>query len=542
MTPDQFLEEFGHFLEAPSGIEKLRETILLLGVSGRLAPQDPNDGSAKKLLDSWEGAKQNLNATKKVKLRKNVPPVDLSETPFSLPENWEWERLARVGYDLGQKKPDQEFCYIDVSAIDNKAGRISDAVDVIAADRAPSRARKIVRAGTVLYSTVRPYLRNIVIVDREFPFEPIASTAFAVIYPFEGLLSRFLHIWLRSAYFSEYVSGEMKGVAYPAINDQKFFRGLVPIPPSNEQVRIVAKVDELMALCEELEAERNQAAEILTSFQSAALNRLANADSAENLATAWQRVANNFSEVTCDLKGVKDLRKTILQLAIRGRLLPQNPSDTDAAELLASAMGSEDWPPKRSKKLSDTAGPIVTEDEKPSSLPDRWTWCRLGQLINVKSGSALTAARMKQQGRIPVFGGNGITGHHNEANITRPTIVIGRVGFYCGSVHITPIEAWVTDNALIVSFPEKVVGLRFLAMLLGATNLKERESATAQPVISATKIYSIPLPLPPPAEQHRIVAKVDQLMALCDELEAQINERDMIATAYPEAAAASFAA
>ena len=129
-------------------------------------------------------------------------------------------------------------------------------------------------------------------------------------------------------------------------------------------------------------------------------------------------------------------------------------------------------------------------------------------------------------GSFPVFGGNGITGHHNEFNTEKPTIVIGRVGYYCGSIHLTPEKAWITDNAFFTIYDEKRLYQNFVIWLLKAINLQEDTSSTAQPVISGGKIYSIPIPLPPLNEQRRIVAKIDQLMARCDELEKLRKARD----------------
>jgi type I restriction enzyme S subunit len=146
----------------------------------------------------------------------------------------------------------------------------------------------------------------------------------------------------------------------------------------------------------------------------------------------------------------------------------------------------------------------------------------LGQVIYIHSGDGLTAEAMRG-GSIPVFGGNGINGYHDTPNVQQPTVVIGRVGYYCGSIHVTPSKAWVTDNAFITEFCSEAIFRSFLALLLRATNLKEKEDATAQPVISGSKIYPIVVGLPPLAEQHRIVAKVEELLALCDRLEAQLN-------------------
>ena len=131
-------------------------------------------------------------------------------------------------------------------------------------------------------------------------------------------------------------------------------------------------------------------------------------------------------------------------------------------------------------------------------------------------------------GRIPVFGGNGVNGRHDRGNVNQPTVVIGRVGYYCGSIHLTPGEAWVTDNAFITHFSAANICINFLILLLKGTNLKEDENATAQPVISGSKIYPIIVGLPPVAEQKRIVAKVDELMAQCDQLEASLTEGEQI--------------
>ena len=121
-------------------------------------------------------------------------------------------------------------------------------------------------------------------------------------------------------------------------------------------------------------------------------------------------------------------------------------------------------------------------------------------------------------GEIPVFGGNGITGYHNESLIEKETVVIGRVGFYCGSVHITPTKAWVTDNAFITTYPEECINREYLVYVLCHMDLGQKSNATAQPVVSGKKIYPMIFPLPPLAEQKRIVAKIEELLPLCERL------------------------
>ena len=211
--------------------------------------------------------------------------------------------------------------------------------------------------------------------------------------------------------------------------------------------------------------------------------------------------------------GIKKLRALILELAVCGLLVPQNPNDEPASVLLEKIAEEKTRLVKEGKYKRQTPFPEIDEDEKPFSLPNGWDWVSLQQIIQISSGDALTASTMDKEGEIPVFGGNGITGYHNKGNVSKPTLVIGRVGFYCGSVHITPVSAWVTDNAFVTTFSEENIYLYFLYWLLKGTDLKENENATAQPVISGRKIYPIVVGLPPTNEQYRIVAKVDELMS-----------------------------
>lgn len=237
----------------PADLVPLREAVLQLAVRGRLVEQRPDDEPAGRLLELIVAEKAELVKKKKVRKRKPYGSLMSDELPFEIPRSWTWARLHDLAHDLGQKVPDKTFSYIDVSAIDNKRGAIISAVPILDPSEAPSRARKLVRLGSVIYSTVRPYLLNIAIVDCEYSPMPIASTAFAVLYPHSGVHSRLLFFYLRAPFFVDFVSAQMKGVAYPAINDTDLLCAPVPLPPTAEQYRIVAKVDELMGLIDQLE-------------------------------------------------------------------------------------------------------------------------------------------------------------------------------------------------------------------------------------------------------------------------------------------------
>ena len=218
---------------------------------------------------------------------------------------------------------------------------------------------------------------------------------------------------------------------------------------------------------------------------------------------------------------VARMRELVLTLAVQGKLVPQDPEDEPADSILRATHSLFDRL-VGAKKLSPPK-PLqpIEDDEMQYSLPNGWAWCRFGQIMRISSGDGLVAKDMNA-GPIPVYGGNGVNGYHDAHNVAKRTLVIGRVGFYCGSIHVTPEKAWVTDNAFITTFDEEHVNLNFLSWLLKATDIRERDNATAQPVISGGKVYPTVLALPPLAEQKRIVAKVEELMKLVDALETQL--------------------
>ena len=168
--------------------------------------------------------------------------------PFELPENWCWTRLRNIVYNHGQKIPKEKFAYIDIGTLDNINHKLNSTDNIIESDNAPSRARKIVKFGDIIYATVRPYLHNVCIIDRNFSYEPIASTGFAVLSCLEGLNNKYLFNVLLSSFFDNYVASHSQGVSYPAINDTYLYNALIPIPPKEEQIRIVSQLQQLIVI------------------------------------------------------------------------------------------------------------------------------------------------------------------------------------------------------------------------------------------------------------------------------------------------------
>ena len=231
----------------------------------------------------------------------------------------------------------------------------------------------------------------------------------------------------------------------------------------------------------------------------------------------------------------KQLKNSILQWAIQGKLVPQDPNDEPASVLLEKIRAEKARLVKEGKlKKKDLEVKPIAEDEIPFEIPKGWEWCRLNDILSLKSGECIKINSLKKNARFPVYGGNGINGTYEKYNVDFGTLIIGRVGYYCGSVHKTLSKAWVTDNALVVSFYEKYINVDFLKHVLSWLNLSSTSNSTAQPVVSGKGIYPLLFPLPPLAEQHRIVAKIEELMPLVEKYGAAQETLEELNNYLPE--------
>ena len=242
----------------------------------------------------------------------------------------------------------------------------------------------------------------------------------------------------------------------------------------------------------------------------------------------------------------KALRQKILDLAIRGKLVPQDPNDEPASVLLQRIRAEKQQMVKDGKlKAKDIKNDTVIflgddnlhyekfpdgtvkciEDEIPFELPEGWEWTRLESVFKLSSGKAIKVRQLEDDGEYPVYGGNGINGLYSMYNVESETIIIGRVGFYCGSVYKTTSQAWVTDNALIASITEpSFYQIDFLCNLLKYLDLGKTSVSTAQPVVSGKGIYPLLVPIPPLDEQKRIVTKLNDCVSIVDVLESDNSD------------------
>ena len=372
--------------------KQLKNSILQWAIQGKLVPQDPNDEPASVLLERIRAEKAQLIKEGKIKKDKNesiiyrgddnsyyekivatgeVKCID-EEIPFDIPQGWEWTRLSRIVYNHGQKAPDEVFSYIDIGSIDNVNQKLNSKETILNANEAPSRARRIIRFGDIIYSTVRPYLHNTCIIDRTFLKPAIASTGFAVFACHRGLINKYLFNYLLTPQFDAYANDKnnAKGVAYPAINDEKLYKALVPVPPTNEQNRIINIIEQLSPYV----SRYSEAASVLKSLNT------------------------QLGE---------SLKRSILQQAIQGKLVSQTAEDGTAQELLEQIKKEKQKLVKEGKlKKADSATSIIFkgDDNKyyeqvgdetieiPSDVvfPEEWAILRLSDVCRLIDGEKMT--------------------------------------------------------------------------------------------------------------------------------------------------------
>ncbi|EDS5281016.1 restriction endonuclease subunit S [Salmonella enterica subsp. enterica] len=530
------------------GIKKLRELILELAVRGKLVPQDPNDEPASELLKHIAAEKAELVKQGKIKKPKPLPEISEEEKPFELPAGWEWIKISEIGHDWGQKTPDEDFTYIDVGSINKEYGIIEEP-SILSAKDAPSRARKIVQKGTVIYSTVRPYLLNIAIIESAFSPEPIASTAFAIIHPYTAMNANFIYYYLRSPVFINYVESCQTGVAYPAINDKQFFSGIIAVPPSSEQARVTKKIKELMSLCDQLEQHSLTSLDAHQQLVETLLTTLTDSQNADELTENWARISEHFDTLFTTEPSIEALKQTILQLAVMGKLVPQDPNDEPASELLKRIAQEKAQLVKDGKIKKQKPLPPISDEEKPFELPDGWEWCLFEDVVDIQSG--ITKGRNLANRKlisIPYL---------RVANVQRGYLDLSEVKeidipeeekdkyhVIKGDLLITEGGDWDTVGRTTVwchdwyianqnhVFKGRIIGQDidpyWLETYMNSPYSRDYfASASKQTTnlasINKTQLRGCPVAIPPSSEAEKIMLKLNDFNELCEKLKLQIQ-------------------
>lgn len=529
------------------GIKKLRELILELAVRGKLVPQDPNDEPASELLKRIAAEKAELVKQGKIKKQKPLPEISEEEKPFELPEGWEWVTLATVGEIVGGGTPKSDnpqfwakngIKWITPADLYGLKGKYitSGARDISPAGLSNSSAR-LMPKGSVLFSSRAP-IGYVAIADAELS----TNQGFKSCVPYIKESAEYIYYFLLAS--AKKIDAEASGTTFKEVSGAIVSKILLPLPPLSEQLKIVSRANELMSLCDQLEQQSLTSLDAHQQLVETLLGTLTDSQNAEELAENWTRISEHFDTLFTTEASVDALKQTILQLAVMGKLVPQDPNDEPASELLKRIAQEKAQLVKEGKIKKQKSLPPISDEEKPFELPEGWEWSYLSDIGILARGRSKHRPRndptLYADGTIPLVQ----TGDVARSNgcINTYSALYNQLGlsqsklWNKGTLCIT-IAANIADSGILnfdACFPDSVVSFtpyeneipvlyfHYFMMTIKST-LEKFAPSTAQKNINIDILSQLFFPCPPLEEFHRIVDKVQNLLSVCDVLRAYIQ-------------------
>lgn len=513
MNPEALLRQFDVLADAPNGVQKLRELILRLAVHGKLVPQEPNDEPASALLERIGAEKQRLFKEGRIGKPKSPELLADDEVPYQLPESWRWVRLSSIGEIVGGGTPKTEVTsywsdeagvpWLTPADLNGLQGKFVCSGRRQITDRGlQNSSARLLPAGAVLFSSRAP-IGYVAIAAN-----PLATNqGFKSCVPYLNGLTDYVYRFLQAV--APEIDRNAPGTTFREVSGKIVGNVAVPLPPLPEQRRIVAKVDELMALCDKLETQQQRRAGARVRLNRSSLHHLtADSDDAE-LAAHWERLRENFHLLYDTPETVGELRQAVLQLAVRGRLVPFDPAAH--SRTLGSILAEGSLNGLAAKPHDEAIGTPVLRISAGTSRQDAIVDETDHKYLNVDP--EIIAKFCLTPGDLLACRFNGNL-HY-----------VGRISLYSGNSGTTQI------------YPDKLIRFRvdreqadpaYIRYAFNARDTRAKiESYCATTAgnigISAGRLKTIAFPVPPLPEQRRVVAKVDQLLALCDRLEARLS-------------------
>jgi type I restriction enzyme S subunit len=554
-----FFDNLDSFAEAPEGVAKLRAFVLDLAVRGKLVEQDENDEPASELVDAIAREKARLVKAKEIKKPQSLPPIASGAASTEVPTGWALTLLGNLVFDfqngLSKRRSAVGEPVPVLRLADIKSGEISsrELREIQLTD--DELAHYPLAKGDVLIIRVNGSadLVGRFIPCREGKRWTYCDHFIRMRVPTAYVDQRFLCILANSRWGREHVNNNTVTTAgQKTINQTGVGTLPVLLPPLSEQRRIVAKVDGLMALCDELEARGSERVRVRERASRSCLARLVNSRSRRDLASAWQRLSDHFEVLYDTPETLAHLRQSILQLAVQGKLVPQDPNDEPAVELLKRVAAkreqllSECKLPKRANlNLDDNGDPLF-------DAPTGWTWTHFDEIADIASG--VTKGR-KLHGRktawYPYLRVANVQRWRLDLKVMKDIEIpieevakyrlqngdlvlteggdwdkLGRTAVWQGEIKDCLHQNHVFRARVLDSDIERRWVMLFTNSPVGRDYFENASKKTTNLAsINMTQLRRCPIPLPPIAEQKRIVAKVDQLMSQCDELSARLRER-----------------
>lgn len=556
MDAQQFLAEFGHIANAPGGVARLRELVYQFAVTGRLTAQREEDGNADVVLNNIARTRQHLINEKKFKRSPKLESALLTPPAISIPPSWRWSRLLDLG-EINPRNQVEEDAETIVMATFVPMAAVSELHSIpITGEVRPwaeiSKGYTHFANGDVLLAKITPCFENgksAVVKGLEYNIGS-GSTEFHVFRPIsEDVNPAYVYLFVRSPLFRAKGEASMTGTAgQKRLPTDYFALCAMPLPPTEEQTRIVAKVDELMALCDQLEAQQKKRRALQNQLRQATLQAVAASQSPHELQESWQRLQANFSQLLTAPEDVAQLRSLILDLAVHGLLVEQSALDTHIDTWLEQITATKASLVKQKLIPKQTAFSNISEVDYPFSLPKGWAFIRLGQISN-KIGSGSTP-----RGGREVYVNDGIPFLRSQ-NVWNDGLRMGDVACIPAEVHERMAGTAVAANDVLLNitgaslgrcalvpsdFGEANVSQHVTIIRLTDTEIREyihlcilspytqamiwgRQVGMAREGLSKKVLEQFEIPLPPIAEQKRIVARVAELMKFCDTLESKLH-------------------
>jgi type I restriction enzyme, S subunit len=546
------------------GIKKLRELILELALRGQLVPQDPSDEPASVLLKKIVTIKEQLIKKSEIKKQKALPRIKDDEKPFELPPGWKWARLGDVGTVFNGNSISAHIKkekYEGVEGLPFIATKdvgygfeYFDYNNGVAIPEGEANFKIAHKNAVFICAEGGSAGKKCGITDRDICF---GNKLFANEL-FEGVVPVYILAVYLTPFFYNLFSKSMTGII-GGISSKKFMGLPIPIPPSAEQRRIVAKIDELMALCDQLERQTEDSLTAHQALVETLLATLTESKDAEEFAQNWSRVAEHFDILFTTEDSIDQLKQTILQLAVMGKLVPQNPSD-DPVSVLLEKIDTEKAPLiKEGKIKKQKLLPPISDDEKPFKLPTAWDWSRIEALVDPERDISYGIIKLEKEplgGGISTLRCSDVKSRYIDLKGVRtvsPEIespykrtrlrggeVLLNIRGTLGGVALVPKELAgynIAREVAMLPFHRSLYGayaVNLIASPFFWEMIERNLKGIAYKGLNLKILRNMPIPLPPLSEQQRIVVKVDELMALCDQLSESINNAQTIQTHLAE--------
>ncbi|NPE51785.1 restriction endonuclease subunit S [Dickeya dadantii] len=535
------------------GIKKLRELILELAVRGKLVPQDPNDEPASELLKRIAAEKAELVKQGKIKKQKPLPEISEDEKPFELPAGWDVIRLGEIATKIGSGSTPRggQSTYIFSGVpflrsqnIWNDGLKLDDVV-FIAPEVHSQMDGSQVEDFDILLNITGASLGRCTIYPNNVG-EANVNQHVTIIRLIEKEIISFLHLAIISPVIQKLIWGRQVGMAIEGLSKKTLELFEIPVPPLLEQLRIVHKARDLMSLCDHLEQQSLTSLDAHQQLVETLLATLVDSQHAEELAENWARISQHFDTLFTTEASIDALKQTILQLAVMGKLVPQDPNDEPASELLKRIEQEKAQLVKEGKIKKQKPLPPVNDEEKPFELPQGWEWCRIIEIAQVGTG-ATPSRDNPDYWQYPEY--NWVTSGETsspfifntaekisvkavkETNVciySPGTIIIAMYGQgkTRGQVSELCISAGTNQAcAAIQLFDKNEYHRRYIKLFFEKSyeDLRSLAAGGAQPNLNLAKVSSTLIPIPPFNEQIKITTKVEELFKVCDSLQSRLQ-------------------